>query len=123
MSAAIAMERHPFLHLSYEDSYMTSMGFDGNTFQKCGRFSRVGFLVIVNFNGIIETDSWVNDDTDAAFKAPYGFRPCVKTVVPVTGSVYNCTFVFNTDGNVLCYGYGVGYVHGIAVYPTSDPLQ
>lgn len=125
MSAAISMDRHPFLRLRSRAAVMPSMGYDGSDFSNCGNFTRVGFLVIVNFEGLIQTYGWVNGRTDGAltsFPIPSGFEPSVKVVVPLTGSSYNCSFAFGTDGNVEVYGYGLGYIHGFAVYPTANPL-
>lgn len=121
MSNVIQMNKHPLFRVSSADGSISYVNSSDN-FSKSIFFVRVGFLVIANFYGNMNTYEWLNSGNDVTFPVPYGYNPCVKTVAPVTGSSYNCMLVFGTDGHIHIYGYGLGYIHGVVVYPTADPL-
>lgn len=116
-----SMDQHPFHRISSDTGQLPY----GSTSTAKIVYTRIGFLVIVNFWGNCDSHKWVNTYSNTKELIPFGYRPSdenIGAVVTGTQSGHNAMLNFRSIGTVELIGMCAGYIHGTFAYHTDDPL-
>lgn len=121
LSQTYSMDQHPFHRISSDTGRLPY----GSTSTAKVVYTRIGFLVIVNFWGDCNSHKWVNTYSNTKEPIPFGYRPSdenIGAVVTGTQSGHNAMLIFKSIGTVELIGMCAGYIHGTFAYHTDDPL-